>query len=109
MADIPPPRYARSPGFALSLKPILKNAAVGDTNLSIKPNSISDNEDLIKRVEVVTDLDRGQCRALIAALSREFALIQGPPGTGESYLGVKLMKVLLNCQTVADLGPIVVV
>ncbi|KFG84214.1 hypothetical protein MANI_116058 [Metarhizium anisopliae] len=109
MADIPPPRYACNPGFAFSLKPILKKVGVGDTNLSIEPNSISDNEDLINKVEAETDLDRGQCRALIAALSREFALIQGPPGTGKSYLGIKLMKVLLNCQTEADLGPIVVV
>jgi hypothetical protein len=109
MADIPPPRYARNPGFAFSLKPILKKVDVGDADISIEPNSNPDNEDLINKVEAETDLDRGQCRALIAALSREFALIQGPPGTGKSYLGIKLMKVLLNCQTAVDLGPIVVV
>ncbi|KAK2593467.1 hypothetical protein QQS21_008840 [Conoideocrella luteorostrata] len=109
MADIPPPLYARKPGFVFSLEPILKNVGVSDVHLSIEPNSISDNEGLISKVEAETDLDRGQCRALIAALSREFALIQGPPGTGKSYLGIKLMKVLLNCQAEADLGPIVVV
>ncbi|KAM0744848.1 hypothetical protein ACQRIT_000232 [Beauveria bassiana] len=108
-ANIPPPRYARKPGFTFSLNPILKNSSLDAVNFSIDPCSISDSEGLIGRMEAETDLDRGQCRALIAALTREFALIQGPPGTGKSYLGVKLMKVLLNCQARAALGPIVVV
>ena len=109
IADIPPPRYARKPGFAFSLKPILKSGGLAEANISVKPESTKDIEDLISQVEGETDLDRGQCRALIAALSREFALIQGPPGTGKSYLGIKLMKILLNCQPKAALGPIVVV
>ncbi|OAR02185.1 hypothetical protein LLEC1_04893 [Akanthomyces lecanii] len=108
-ANIPPPRYARRPGFAFSLNPILKNGSLEAANFSVDPGSVSDSEDLLGRMEAETDLDRGQCRALIAALSREFALIQGPPGTGKSYLGIELMKVLLNCQAKAALGPIVVV
>ena len=60
-------------------------------------------------MEVRTELDRGQCQALIAALTREFALIQGPPGTGKSYLGVQFMRVLLACKRKAHLGPVVVV
>ncbi|KGQ06692.1 NFX1-type zinc finger-containing protein 1 [Beauveria bassiana D1-5] len=108
-ANIPPPRYARKPGFAFSLKPILKGCNLGKADLLIAPDSIADREALIGEVEAETDLDRGQCRALVAALCREFALIQGPPGTGKSYLGIKLMNILLNCQGQAELGPIVVV
>ncbi|TQV90192.1 NF-X1 finger and helicase domain-containing protein [Cordyceps javanica] len=108
-ANIPPPRYARKPGFAFSLKPILKGCNLGKADLLIAPDSIADLEALIGEVEAETDLDRGQCRALVAALCREFALIQGPPGTGKSYLGIKLMSILLNCQAQAELGPIVVV
>ncbi|KAK8143852.1 hypothetical protein G3M48_006653 [Beauveria asiatica] len=108
-ANIPPPRYARKPGFAFSLKPILKGCNLGKADLLIAPDSIADLEALIGEVEAETDLDRGQCRALVAALCREFALIQGPPGTGKSYLGIKLMNILLNCQGQAELGPIVVV
>ena len=62
-------------------------------------------DELVER----TSLDRGQCVALMAALNREFAFIQGPPGTGKSYLGVKLMRVLLACKEKANLGPVVVV
>lgn len=45
----------------------------------------------------------------MAALTREFALIQGPPGTGKSYLGVNLMRVLLDSSLEARLGPIIVI
>jgi hypothetical protein len=60
-------------------------------------------------MEARTYLDRGQCRALLTALTREFAFIQGPPGTGKSYLGIQLMKVLMDRKETVDLGPVVVV
>lgn len=107
IVDIPPPRYARKTGFAFSLGPILKDMSSGD--LQIDPSLCSVNDaHLIDRLELRTDLDRGQCQALLAALLREFCQIQGPPGTGKSFLGVKLVNVLLNCKK-ADLGPIVIV
>lgn len=74
-ANIPPPRYARKPGFAFSLKPILMSGSRGDTHLSVKPDSTSDIEGFLSQMEIETALDRGQCRALVAALSREFSLI----------------------------------
>jgi Rad3-related DNA helicase len=37
------------------------------------------------------------------------AFIQGPPGTGKSYLGVHLMRVLLEVKKQAKLGPVLVV
>ena len=104
--DVPPPLYTQSPGFTFSLQPILKNA--GD-DFSIDPKLPTDDINTISEVERRTNLDHGQCRAMVAALSREFALIQGPPGTGKSYLGVQLMRVLLACKMKADLGPVVVV
>lgn len=104
--DVPPPLYTRSPGFAFSLEPILKND--GD-RFSIDPRSPPDDINTIGELEKRTSLDRGQCQALAAALTREFAIIQGPPGTGKSYLGVQLMRVLLACKVKADLGPVVVV
>jgi hypothetical protein len=63
--------------------------------------------DLIDVAKTQTSLDRGQCQALIAALIREFAQIQGPPGTANSFLGVHLMIVLLDA--VYQLSPIIVV
>jgi hypothetical protein len=104
--DIPPPLYARDARFTFSLNAILKNS---DDDLTLSPNTPIDDPTTIDKLEARTSLDRGQCRALMAALLREFAFIQGPPGTGKSYLGVHLMRVLLSCKSEASLGPILVV
>ena len=104
--DVPPPLYTRSPGFKFSLQPILNSA--GD-EFSIDPRVSANNINTIGELERRTNLDRGQCQALVAALTREYAFIQGPPGTGKSYLGVRLMRVLLACKLKAKLGPVVVV
>ncbi len=47
---------------------------------------------------------------MISALTREVALIEGPPGTGKSFVDVGIMKVLLaeeNKKT--RMGPILTV
>lgn len=106
LLTIPPPLYARVPGFTFSLDSILKSA---NDVLSMSPDASTDDITLIDKLERQTELNRGQCQALTAALTREFAFIQGPPGTGKSYLGVRLMRVLLASKCKADLGPIVVV
>jgi len=100
--DVPPPLYARAPGFSYSLKSILKDAG---GNILITPNRLLSGGRQVDELERRTDLDRGQCEALLAALTREYAFIQGPPGTGKSFLGVRLMRVLLECKK----GPIIVV
>jgi len=104
--DIPPPLYARHNGFAFPLTSILKPGA---SPMSLHPTSSSLDSLLTAELEAKTELDHGQCVALVAALTREFAFIQGPPGTGKSYLGLKLIKVLLDVKGRANLGPIVVV
>ena len=40
-------------------------------------------------------LDPSQTEALYAALTRKLAIIQGPPGTGKTFLGLKIIQVLL--------------
>lgn len=107
--NIPPPLYAREPGFNFSLNPLLKPGRPHDGGISINPASATDDSTIIDEMEARTDLDRGQCRALLVALTREFAFIQGPPGTGKSYLGIQLMKVLMHCKQTVNLGPVVVV
>lgn len=104
--DVPPPLYARRTGFAFPLSSILNPGA---STISLYPSSSCSDPFLVAELESKTELDHGQCVALVAALTREFAFIQGPPGTGKSYLGVRLMKVLLDVKRRADLGPIVVV
>lgn len=104
----PPPRYAQSDGFAFDLSSILRHPTAQELELRVA-ESLDDDESLIGRLEALTTLDRGQCRALVYALTHEFALIQGPPGTGKSYLGVKLLQVLLAVKDKSKLGPIVVI
>lgn len=104
--DVAPPLYARHAGFTFSLNSILRPGA---SPILLYPSSSGNDPVLVAELEANTELDHGQCVALIAALTREFALIQGPPGTGKSFLGVKLVKVLLDVRRKADLGPIVIV
>lgn len=100
-----PPKYSLRVGFEFDLGPI---AVAGSGPITVKPTVSVNDKQLLERLESSTTLDRGQCHALVCALTREFSLIQGPPGTGKSYLGVKLLQVLLSCKQRADLGPIVV-
>lgn len=107
--DIPPPFYARRPDFSFSLEPILKPDTPHVGSTSINPTVSSTDPTIVDEMDHQTDLDRGQCQALHAALTREFAFIQGTPSTGKSYLGIQLMKVLMHCKRTVDLGPVVVV
>ena len=105
-SEVRTPAYARKPGFAFSLKSIMRSGA--DHPLLVDSNTRVD-DDLLKAMEEGTTLDLRQCEALVSALTKEFAFIQGPPGTGKSYLGVQLMKVLLYNKYKVELGPIIVV
>ncbi|XP_028391771.1 NFX1-type zinc finger-containing protein 1-like isoform X2 [Dendronephthya gigantea] len=44
------------------------------------------------------ELNQSQLDAIQAALTKEFVVIQGPPGTGKTYVGLKIVQVLLNNQ-----------
>ncbi|CAJ2505937.1 Uu.00g000670.m01.CDS01 [Anthostomella pinea] len=101
-ASIPPPMYARRPGFAFNLGSITNNGY----RVALKPSDWTGSTQIL---EAHTTLDRGQCHGLLAALSREYALIQGPPGTGKSYVGVQLVRVLLDNKDKARLGPILII
>jgi hypothetical protein len=103
---IPLPCYARRPGIVFPLASIL---LPGQTAMPLSPSASVTDETLIVEIERKTGLDHGQSIGLIAALTREFTLIQGPPGTGKTFLGVKLIQVLLHVQNAAKLGPIIVV
>uniref|UniRef100_A0ABM0N1E6 NFX1-type zinc finger-containing protein 1-like n=1 Tax=Saccoglossus kowalevskii TaxID=10224 RepID=A0ABM0N1E6_SACKO len=41
-------------------------------------------------------LDESQLQALKTALTKELAIIQGPPGTGKTYIGLEIVKILLD-------------
>ncbi|KAF4343606.1 NFX1-type zinc finger-containing protein [Fusarium beomiforme] len=102
---MPPPLYARKPGFVFPLNCIAKNK---DVPLNLDPTLALKDIDL-KKIEDATGLDHGQCLGMVGALTREYALIQGPPGTGKSYLGVQLVRTLLAVKKSAKLGPILII
>ncbi|KAJ5044591.1 hypothetical protein NUH16_001397 [Penicillium rubens] len=101
--NIPPPAYARKPGFIFPLTSIATPTA---NNVALDPSTPKSVDTL--KLQTQTGLDYGQCQGLIAALTREYALIQGPPGTGKSYLGVKVVQALLEIKKNANLKPIIV-
>lgn len=100
-----PPRYALRPGFSFSMDSIVTGAG---EPISVTSRSSPNDPHLMGKLESLTGLDVGQCRALLWALTHEYALIQGPPGTGKSYLGVKLIQVLLDAKEHAKFGPIII-
>ncbi|EEQ35140.1 Ab1-133 [Microsporum canis CBS 113480] len=105
-ALIPPPLYARGRGYSFPLDSILTRES---DRFSFSPDSSPGDSAVIRELETRTTLDHGQCQALAAALTREYAFIQGPPGTGKSFIGIRLMRVLLACKKKSKLGPVVVV
>jgi hypothetical protein len=101
--EILPPLYARVTGFFFSLRNLLINKA---EDFKLRPNHHRND---VWSLESQTSLDQGQCEAIITALTHEFALVRGPPGTGKSYIGLQLVKALLENKAKAQLGPIIVV
>ena len=98
---IPPPAYARAPGFTFDLSCLLTN----DERLTLSTREIFDF-DMLRRGST---LDDAQGVALVNALTRSLAMIQGPPGTGKSFTGVALIRVLLASRISPALGPIICV
>ena len=56
-----------------------------------------------------TTLNKSQVKAVQKALTQEVSLIQGPPGTGKTYVGQKIIEVLLNNREQQGNFPILVV
>lgn len=96
-----PPAYSLRSGFRFNLSQVLRGANAAQLDVA-SPFDMSS-------LEANSDLDPGQCHALVHALTHRVALIQGPPGTGKSFTGVAIIKTLLNSTTSSDLGPILVV
>ncbi|GAA6061540.1 hypothetical protein JCM10212_002747 [Sporobolomyces blumeae] len=94
---IDPPLYARIPGFAYDLSGVLKEPSPPGT-LTL---DLNDPHSVVAARDALVDsskLDPSQAEAMIECLSREVALVRGPPGTGKSYLGVELIRVLLAAK-----------
>ncbi|GFR83411.1 NFX1-type zinc finger-containing protein 1 [Elysia marginata] len=110
------PRYLREQvaGARYDLRPLVDNSYVikDDVGRQGGAGNLADNATFIPEAHVARDvdilsldtwpnantlsLDVSQYVALQSALTREFSIVQGPPGTGKTFLGQKIMKVLLH-------------
>ncbi|CAG0882921.1 unnamed protein product [Darwinula stevensoni] len=54
-------------------------------------------------------LDESQLQAFQSALTQEFSVIQGPPGSGKTYIGLKVVETLLKNNVTEQTGPILVI
>lgn len=108
-ALLDPPAYSLAPNFRFNLRSLMKDRS----DLWLSPRGEFDME----KLRAGSTLDDKQALALVRGLSTELALIQGPPGTGKSYVGIAMIKVLLDSTSRArkarrqkpDIGPIICV
>lgn len=100
-AHIPPSSYALHERFRFDLSCVLTDGR----QLTLSPKEQFDFQALRQG----STLDEAQGLAIVDALSRNLALIQGPPGSGERFTGVALIKNLLKNRDEAHLGPIICV
>lgn len=92
--ECPPPEYARAQGFAYNLSSVVApNSPL--TAATLDDLSSTTALELLRKD---TTLDEGQAMAFKDSLTREFALTQGPPGCGKTFLGAQLVKVLLDSR-----------
>ncbi|CUA77745.1 Helicase required for RNAi-mediated heterochromatin assembly 1 [Schizosaccharomyces pombe 972h-] [Rhizoctonia solani] len=90
---ITPPLYSRDPRFSFELKDLFPPTAASLRLITRDPDSIAN-----ARAQLIQSsrLDPSQAEAMIDCLTREVALIQGPPRTGKSYTGLELIQVLVK-------------
>ncbi|CAI2170001.1 16549_t:CDS:10 [Funneliformis geosporum] len=104
------PLYTRAPRFHFDLSILLKDPY--DSLLLNVQDEIS-RENAIRKLATpnISVFDETQAKSLVDALSREIALIEGPPGTGKTYVGIELVKVLLSEKNrkATAIGPILTI
>ncbi|CAB5381000.1 unnamed protein product [Rhizophagus irregularis] len=55
-------------------------------NLTLNVANTHTYDDVAKKINAYSILDESQAKAVISALTREIALIEGPPGTGKTVV-----------------------
>lgn len=96
--DVLAPKYLRQknpPKYDLSAL----NKQTTDSSTSKRLNVPISTSSLWPEVEDLC-LDESQLKAMKTALTTEFAIIQGPPGTGKTFVGLKIVQILLKNKSV---------
>ncbi|RHZ73578.1 hypothetical protein Glove_230g78 [Diversispora epigaea] len=109
-ASVNPPIYTIAPNFRFNLATLLDPKS-RDQNVYLNVSDSQSHNDVIKTLINGSTLDESQAKALVSSLCREVALIEGPPGTGKSYVGVGIMRALLAPENreATKIGPILTI
>ncbi|GMF50210.1 unnamed protein product [Phytophthora fragariaefolia] len=104
-----PPRYCLARKFTFNLNSVVQShprAAVGASQqLSLEPlceNSRARCENMLREYST---LERDQAKALARALCSRVACIQGLPGSGKSFIGSLLTRIVIE----ASVSPVLIV
>ena len=89
----------------------LSSSSTFDANVILK-EKVGQNGDVcdmpLRRLPTLdTIFDDSQQKAVIECLNEKIGIIQGPPGTGKTFIGVKLVQLLLSLSSKPS-GPILV-
>ncbi|KAL5531131.1 hypothetical protein ACEPAG_4007 [Sanghuangporus baumii] len=104
--QVHPPAYSMIPNFEFNLECLHR----GEDEDGLRGLRLSTmNHTSIEQTRTVlserSKLDPSQAEAMVSALTKEVALIQGPPGTGKTFIGVELIRVLIE----NNVGPILLI
>ncbi|XP_035284019.1 NFX1-type zinc finger-containing protein 1-like isoform X2 [Anguilla anguilla] len=116
--DISPPRYLLAHQHSYRLQALMNNNRLerqpldflSDTTKKQTVRDILNFSDWPSKEQL--GLDDSQMKAVQLALTKELTIIQGPPGTGKTFVGLKIVKALLDNANVwrsAAGSPILVV
>ena len=88
-----PPNYAMQPGFSYNLMSV--GISKHDESLRGLTTTRLTGDANIEVLRSKTIFDHGQAAALHHCLLNDFAFVQGPPGSGKTFMGTHLTRVLL--------------
>ncbi|KAJ3098371.1 hypothetical protein HDU97_004095 [Phlyctochytrium planicorne] len=104
---VDPPLYAETPHFAFDLS---KLCNARSDKLLFYPSQKATWDNVVAKLVQSSTLDVDQAKAVVSGLGSEVSCIQGPPGTGKSFVGVQIVKALLeNKAMVSPNEPILLV
>ncbi|KAL8179818.1 UNVERIFIED_CONTAM: NFX1-type zinc finger-containing protein 1 [Gekko kuhli] len=100
-------------GSVYDLRPVMKAAPAADGEDECLGAPAGSRTDILDSGQWppldLLGLDASQMEAFQLALTKELAIVQGPPGTGKTYVGLKIVRALLDNEARRDKSPILVV
>ncbi|KAI8900700.1 P-loop containing nucleoside triphosphate hydrolase protein [Globomyces pollinis-pini] len=101
-----PPLYAMVPNYMINLN----NLWPGIPNYAFDPNNATERKSCLEFLSKHNAFDKSQAAAFINALISDISCIQGPPGTGKSFIGVQLVRTILqNRSFITPNAPILLI